>query len=98
MSRENYRYITPEYTSNCAIEAVKAKLKDPRHVKLYFCKPRKGQMFHFMWTNGVADYDFSDRESECLPWWKCFLFKGQIRQFKRGFAARYAAQRNGVIK
>lgn len=100
MSRENFRYVTHEYVSNCLIEAVKAKLKDPRHVKVYFCKPRitpngHFQMLHFMWSNGTADYDFSDRyENGEKKWYQCLLFKGQIRQFKCGFAARYTAQRN----
>lgn len=95
MSRENFQYVTPEYVSNCLIEAAKAKLKDPRRVKLYFCKPNKRQMFHFMWSDSKADYDFSDRGHGKTLWYKCLLFKGQIRQFRKGFAAQYARQRNG---
>ena len=97
MSRENFRYVSPEYVSNCLIEAVKAKLKDPRRVKLYFCKPTFApdyQMFHFMWSDGKADYDFSDCGHGKTPWYRCLLFKGQIRQFKPGFAARYSSMRN----
>ena len=94
MSRENFRYVTPEYVSNCMLEAFKAKLKDPRRVKLYFLKPRfkPFRMFHFMWTDGKADYDFSDHyydpEHNFPP--KLF-FRGHIRKFKQGFAARYIA-------
>lgn len=76
---ENYKFVTPEYLSNCFIEAVRAKLRDPCHVKLYFRKPTKRQMFHFMWSDGKADYDFSDSGDGDLPWYKCLLFKGQIR-------------------
>lgn len=43
-------------------------------------------MMHFMWSDGTADYDFSDNEVEGLPWYKCFWFKGAIRQFEPGFA------------
>lgn len=96
--RENFWYVTPEYVSNCLIEAIRAKLKDPRHVKLYFCKPTFApdyQMFHFMWSDSKADYDFSDSGHGETPWYKCLLFKGQIRRFKKGFAARYMAKRNG---
>ena len=89
-----FEYVSPEYVSNCFIEAVKAKLKDPRHVKLYFCKPTKRQMFHFMWTDGAADYDFTDAECENEKYCVKPLFKGQIRKFKLGFAARYAKHRN----
>jgi len=48
-----------------------------------------------MWTDGKADYDFSDNEADGLPWYKCFWFKGAIRKFDLGFATRYSAYRNG---
>ena len=94
--QETFRYVSPECVSNCMIEAIRAKLRDPRRVKLYFLKPRfkPFQMFHFMWTDGKADYDFSDDENRVMPWYKCLLFKGRIRQFRLGFAARYTATRN----
>lgn len=94
MRRENFQCVTPEYVSNCLIEAVKAKLKDPRRVKLYFCKPNKRRMFHFMWSDGAADYDFSDAYCENEKFCVRPLFRGRIRRFKLGFAARYCALRN----
>ncbi len=93
-----YKYVTPKYVSNCMLEAIRAKLKDPRHVKLYFCKPTLApdfQMFHFMWSDGEADYDFADDSGRGkTPWYKCVLVHGRIRRFRRGVAARYTAQRN----
>jgi len=91
-------FITPQYHSNCLIEAVKAKIRNLR-VKIYFCKPRitengHFQMLHFMWSDGTADFDFSDDEPTRLPWYKCFWFKGAVRQFELGFAAKYSAYRN----
>lgn len=82
------------------VEALKAKIKNPK-VKIYFCKPRitenqNFQSFHFMWSDGKADYDFSDLED--LPSDRCFinyiLFKGVIRKFDLGFAERYCKYRN----
>jgi hypothetical protein len=91
-------FITRQYYSNCMIEALKAKIRN-RRVKIYFCKPRitengNFQMCHFMWSDGTADFDFSDDESTGLPWYKCFWFKGAVRQFELGFAARYSTYRN----
>lgn len=81
------------------IEALKAKIRNPK-VKLYFCKPviKIGhfQNFHFMWSDGKADYDFSDLEE--LPSDRCILnyvlFKGVIRKFDLGFAEKYSKYRN----
>lgn len=95
---KNYEIISNEYCSNCMIEALKAKFFNPR-VKIYFCKPRitqngRFQMFHFMWSDNIADYDFSDLCDEERPWYKDFIFKGVIRKFDLGFAERYARYRN----
>lgn len=94
-----YEIISKEYCSNCMIEALKAKIRNPK-VELYFCKPiiKRGhfQNFHFMWSDGKADYDFSDLEE--LPSDRCFLnyilFKGVIRKFDLGFAEKYCKYRN----
>lgn len=96
----NFKIISEEYYSNCLIEAVRAKLHNPQ-IKIYFCKPRiaengRFQMFHFMWSDGVADYDFSDLNDEEMPWYKDFVFKGHLRKFKRGFAERYSMYRNNL--
>lgn len=94
----NFQYISIPYKSNCLIEAVKAKIFSDFNVKIYFCKPRfynsKFQMCHFMWSDGEYDYDFTDNHEDELPWYKCFLFDGQIRRFKKGFAERYSKYRN----
>lgn len=96
MMKDNF--ISKEYHSNCLIEAIKAKIKD-KNVKIYFCRPRitengHFQMCHCMWTDGIADYDFSDREECALKWYQCLWFKGAIRQFEYGFAKRYSEYRN----
>ena len=96
-----FEIISKEYHSNCMIEALKAKIHNPK-IKVYFCKPRitenrHFQMFHFMWSDGVADYDFSDlKENELSPYRNLF-FKGVIRKFDLGFAERYTKYRNKKV-
>ena len=95
---EKFEIVSHEYYSNCLFEAVKAKLRDPR-IRLYFCRPRitengRFQMFHFMWGDGKADYDFSDLGENWLPPWQNLFFKGAVRKFPAGFAAKYTEYRN----
>ncbi len=95
---EKFRYITSYYKSNCFIEAIKAKIKNPK-IKIYFCRPRHTennnfQMCHFMWSDDINSYDFSDDQKEPLPIYKCFYFKGRIRKFHKNFAEEYAKYRN----
>ena len=94
-----YKYVSDEFKSNCMIEAFKAKIKDPFNVKLYFCKPRfkdgKFQCFHWMWSDGKYDYDFTDFDTynpERL--FQHVYFPGMIRQFPLGFAKEYSYKRN----
>ena len=92
------KFISGEFYSNCLIEVIKAKMRN-KNVTIYFCKPRitengRFQMCHFMWSDGVADYDFSDREEHNLKWYQCLWFKGAIRQFEYGFGKRYSDFRN----
>ena len=97
-----YKYISEEFMSNCMIEAFKAKLKDPFHVKLYFCKPLikngKFQMFHWMWSDGIHDYDFTDRDTDTdnsiFTQRTHLYFPGMIREFPVGFAKEYSQRRN----
>lgn len=96
---QSYKIVSREYMSNCLVEAIKAKIRSPKTVKLYFLKPykdcnRKWHMFHFMWTNGKADYDFSDLGNGDLPLYKCALFKGVVREFPLGFITKYIVYRD----
>ena len=82
MSKDSFSYITETYSSNCLFEAIKAKIKNPSNVTIYFCKPR-------ITENG----NFHDEETE-LPWYRTFWYKGRIRQFRKNFAKRYSDYRN----
>ena len=99
MNKTNFEIISKEYRSNCMIEAIKEKMKNKK-VKIYFCKPRitengNFQMFHFMWSDGKYDYDFSNTNDEKMPWYKVLYFNGYIRKFELGFAKEYTRYRNG---
>lgn len=93
-----YEIVSKEFYSNCMIEAAKRKIRNPG-IKIYFCRPRitengNLQMFHFMWSDGKADYDFSSSKENDVPLYKNLLFKGAVRKFDLGFAEKYSKYRN----
>lgn len=92
--------ITNEFSSNCLIEAIKAKCKNPKDVKLYFCwpyiKPTGGLgSMHLLWEDKNYSYDFSDAEySDNHSFIELFWYRGYIRRWPKGFARRFAKHRN----
>lgn len=99
MAKDSFTYITEPYSSNCLLEAIRAKRRNPSQVTIYFCKPRitengHFQWLHFMWSDQYYSYDFSDDKEGELPWYCTFWYKGRIRQFKKDFAKRYSDYRN----
>lgn len=97
--RYDYEYITDEFYSNCLIEALKAKLRRPFHVKLYYCKARrkngKFQCCHFMWSDGKNDFDFTDKDTYNPERFLQHLwYPGMIRKWPHGFAKEYSSKRN----
>lgn len=79
-----------DFYSNCLIEAVKAKIKDPKHIKLFVCWPMYNQAFcpHVMWSDGKADYDFGTYEF--IPLFRAWtIHRGHIRKRALGFAQKY---------
>ncbi len=94
-----YEYITPEFKSNCLLEALKAKVQNMSQVKLYFCRSRitengRFQWMHLMWSDGENDYDFSDKSDRDCSFWEYFWYSGAIRKFPLGFAEKYSKYRN----
>ena len=51
-------------------------------------------MLHFMWSDGEADYDFSDLDNTEHSFYKDLFFKGVIRRYHIGFAKKYSQYRN----
>lgn len=63
--------------SNCLIEAVKAKIKDLKAVRIiYLPKKWNNGTRHFMWVKGDKVYHYTHEESEKGS----LLFKGFIKE------------------
>lgn len=82
---EKGRHIIMEKTfySNCLLEAVKAKLKDWKDIKIFYI-PKKfndTKCFHFMWKNTKTNetFDFKAEKALSSPL-KLLYFKGHIRK------------------
>ena len=74
--------------SNCLFEAIKAKLKSPKTVKIscvYGVTKEKKKRLHFMWTDGNFDFEFVPLHKVYLP----ILFSGTIRVHKVGTISKY---------
>jgi hypothetical protein len=78
------------FYSNCLIEALKAKLKNPRKVKITFIPKSEKGSCHFMWSDGEHDYDFGVERD--IKWYEVLWFKGEIRKRSLGFNEKYKEQ------
>ena len=84
--------------SNCLLEAIKAKLKDWKNIKILFIPKRFNDenLCHFMWLNTSSNklYDFkADKRITNLC--KLLLFRGTIR--KTDFKNYYSNYMNSKI-
>jgi hypothetical protein len=72
-----------EYYSNCLIEALKAKIKWGKQVKIIYIPSWKNEVFcpHFMWHDLTNDTikDFHAEYGYVEKWYNLFWFKGHIR-------------------
>lgn len=87
---KKFEIISKDFYSNCLIEAVKAKLKDWKHIKITYISPFDNKVFcpHFLWSDGKYDYDFGNAggDKNILNW---TLHKGHIRKRGLGFNQKY---------
>lgn len=77
--------------SNCLIEALKAKIKDPKNVTIHTFPAKvngHGIFPHFWWSVGDTGYDFkkTSRTKQVL------LFEGEIRSYSVGTYIEYLTQ------
>lgn len=79
------------YWSNCIIEAIRAKLKDPA-IRLIMIWPWQNDVWcpHIMWTDGHFEYDFHAHDVPMLGW---VWHRGKIRTKPMGWARSYI---NGI--
>lgn len=76
------------FWSNCIIEAVRAKLRNPKDVRFIMIWPWYNEVWcpHLMWTDGAFEYDF---HAYHIPWWGWLWHRGFIRIKAPGWARSY---------
>jgi len=72
-----------EYYSNCLFEAIKAKIKWGKQIRIIYIPSWKNEVFcpHFMWHD-LANNTIKDFHAEygyIEKWYNLYLFKGHIR-------------------
>jgi hypothetical protein len=78
------------YYSNCLIEMIKAKIKNPK-AELYIIKPKDNVVRtpHFMWAIDEKAYDFG--VNRYLKPYERLWFKGEIRSYNINALIRFKA-------
>lgn len=86
MDRYGNEALSNYFYSNCLIQAIKAKWRDPK-VRIRKIRQSWTRLPHFVWTDGSYIYDFGANES--IP---CTLFyHGYLRRRPRKSAKRQGA-------
>jgi hypothetical protein len=87
---EKFEIISKDFYSNCAVEAIRAKLQDWKHVSLTYVSPFNNEVCpHILWSDGKYDYDFGNEgkgDQGILNW---TLHKGHIRKRPLGYNQKY---------
>ena len=73
------------FYSNCLLEAIKAKIKAPKYIHIFFVKPH-----HFMWHDIRDDmvYDFYQKDT-FNRWYQILWYEGCIYHCKYGTYKRW---------
>lgn len=90
------KQLTKNFFSNCLFEALKAKIKDFKNVKIIFIPKKYNEWhslaFHCFWLKDNVIYDFKS-EKHLNHIWQVFLFKGHIRANDKSFYERIMKER-----
>ena len=72
-----------DFYSNCLLEAIKAKIKNPK-IKIMYLPAFLNEVPcpHWMWLDEEGEHDFHYKGG--LPWYKWIWHKGHIRTVHRG--------------
>lgn len=83
-----------KFYSNCLIEAIRAKIKNPK-IRLMYMPAFLNEVpcFHIMWMDGDYEYDFWHNGP--LKWYQWFWHTGIIRRKRLGY---YRRCMNAMIK
>lgn len=82
-----YKVVSKQYYSNCLFESLKQKIKHPFTTKITFVPRSEVGCFHFLWSDGVYDYDFGTERH--LKGLNVLLFRGCVRRRELGFNNDY---------
>lgn len=81
--------------SNCLIEAIKAKIKDPKHVTIHKFPGKINNNFlifpHFWWDDGEKGFDFK-QEKQLFPnpiWFKGTLRSYPLKTYKKAYESDF---------
>lgn len=81
-----------EFYSNCFLEMLKAKIRNPQIQVLYIPSfLNEVPCPHWIWLDQNGEHDFCCEES--LPFYQWLWHKGSIRTMKRGCYKGYIAKR-----
>ena len=71
------------FYSNCLIEVIKAKIKNPK-IKVMYLPAFLNDVYcpHWMWLDENGEHDF--HYSGYLKWYKRIWYKGEIRTVHKG--------------
>lgn len=81
--------ITKPFYSNCIIEAIKAKIKNPKNVKFTIIWKINMIFPHIMWTDGKYDYDFGFEKHQNISMIHLVFYKGVIHKRNLGFNKKF---------
>lgn len=85
-----------EFYSNCLIESVKAKLKNPKNVKIHIMFDFKLSIIpHFWWEKNNIAYNFTSLKKRRL---QVIFFKGKIIERNLKSFQTYSDAQNNHIK
>lgn len=66
--------------SNCLLEAIKAKIKDPKNVKIdYMPRTLNRGRGHFLWINYKEEKVYHYHAQDTKPFWNRPLFNGKLK-------------------
>ena len=86
-----FEIISKDYYSNCLIEAIKAKLKNWKQVKITCVSPLDNEVFcpHILWSDGKYDFDFGNEGKGDRGIENWTIHKGHIRKRELGYNEKY---------
>lgn len=81
-----------KFKSNCLIESLKAKIKNPSKIKIHFFKSDNSLIPHFWWEDGKNAYEFvsikRNRKYQVI-YFLGYILKHDLNKFKYTYRPKY---------